>query len=707
MVEPQVYIGTTRLDLYPDETITLNQTVKNFRDVSKVFNEFTQSFTVPASSTNNQALSHWWNADISNNVNPAVKQSGRIDLNGIPFKTGVFALDKVNVKNGRPESYTITFYGNLTGLQDIFGNDTLNELELSAFKVDYTDYGDYIDGTLSGSVTIPLISPVEPWFYADPATVTDTSFGIKYAAGANQEGGIKYIDVKPALRLSDIINAIESKYGVTFTSNFIAAADFDKLYMWAHGSEGRTSAYERNYTRLNYNATSGTAVAGQVEYDTGNDWLFVKKFTGTGAATVDYNVQITIDPTTLGSFSANDITYDVVCYDAGNSNVKFTQSCVGDCNFTISTTTTLGGGNDENVYFGVRSNFPVDFTWILNASGTATGGSFDVTWQDTSSNTQIEPDKFYFSNGSYTDSMTGETVSVEGQLPKQKVTEFVAGLSKMFNFIIEPTSSTTFKIDPYDDWYASGVNYDLNKWVDAEEYTVNKVGLFGEIDFSYEPTSTILGKAFREANDGVGYGDLETKIVDVNGDPLSSETFEVKLPFTNILFSNLVDQSTGVETDIVVGKSTDKDNKPVTEKPIIFYRTGTLSISSKPIGVRDRLYDNLTQFNDYCLCFQFNTQNDSFTRSLNWGSEVNPYTGNTGGATDPSLYYTFWSDYITDLYDLQARRYEFEGVLPISLLIQLRMNDNLTIGTRTYKINSLRTDLRTGRSRMELLNVID
>ena len=44
----QLYIGTQRVDLFKDETVSLTQTIKNIKDLAKVFTEFTQTFSVPA-----------------------------------------------------------------------------------------------------------------------------------------------------------------------------------------------------------------------------------------------------------------------------------------------------------------------------------------------------------------------------------------------------------------------------------------------------------------------------------------------------------------------------------------------------------------------------------------------------------------------------------------------------------------------------------
>lgn len=50
----QLYIGTERVDLFKDESVSLTQTIKNVKDLAKVFTEFTQTFSVPASSVNNK-----------------------------------------------------------------------------------------------------------------------------------------------------------------------------------------------------------------------------------------------------------------------------------------------------------------------------------------------------------------------------------------------------------------------------------------------------------------------------------------------------------------------------------------------------------------------------------------------------------------------------------------------------------------------------
>ena len=53
MQKLQLYISGTRVDLFKDESVSMTQTIQNVRDIAKIFTEFTQSFTVPASKINN------------------------------------------------------------------------------------------------------------------------------------------------------------------------------------------------------------------------------------------------------------------------------------------------------------------------------------------------------------------------------------------------------------------------------------------------------------------------------------------------------------------------------------------------------------------------------------------------------------------------------------------------------------------------------
>ncbi len=69
MRQVQVYIEGNKIELFEDEQINVTSSVQNIADISKVFTDFSQSFTVPASTVNNQIFKHFYQSDIGDPQN--------------------------------------------------------------------------------------------------------------------------------------------------------------------------------------------------------------------------------------------------------------------------------------------------------------------------------------------------------------------------------------------------------------------------------------------------------------------------------------------------------------------------------------------------------------------------------------------------------------------------------------------------------------
>ena len=61
MLNLQLYIEGTEVELFKDESVSLTQTLQNVKDISKIFTDFTKTFNVPASKTNNILFKHFYN----------------------------------------------------------------------------------------------------------------------------------------------------------------------------------------------------------------------------------------------------------------------------------------------------------------------------------------------------------------------------------------------------------------------------------------------------------------------------------------------------------------------------------------------------------------------------------------------------------------------------------------------------------------------
>jgi hypothetical protein len=226
MNKVDLYVNGFRLDLFDDEEITINLSVQNVQDISKVFTDFTQGFTVPASPRNNEILQHYYNSNITestittetfsnaetiflsyeyrvlddggviegaaccieaidelgnsfsqtstaNTFDGRLRQEARIEINSLPFRTGVVEIENVQLKGTEPYAYTITFYGDVVTLSDLFGDDYLYDLEFQRIQPRYTD-GEVFDRLTTDAyapVFYPMMSPVDNWYYNSEAVV--------------------------------------------------------------------------------------------------------------------------------------------------------------------------------------------------------------------------------------------------------------------------------------------------------------------------------------------------------------------------------------------------------------------------------------------------------------------------------------------------------------------------------------------------------
>ena len=78
-------------------------------------------------------------------------------------------------------------------------------------------------------------------------------------------------------------------------------------------------------------------------------------------------------------------------------------------------------------------------------------------------------------------SFSSEVVMAD-QMPEMKVYDFMIGLVKMFNLVIDPVSRTKFNVEPLDDWYADGSSYDITEHADINSMKALKPDLHRRIN---------------------------------------------------------------------------------------------------------------------------------------------------------------------------------------------------------------------------------
>ncbi|MBL4706374.1 MAG: hypothetical protein JKY54_17735 [Flavobacteriales bacterium] len=646
-----LYIDGEIVDLFKDEQVNINRSVQNIRDISKVFSDFTQSFTVPASKKNNTIFKHYYNADITGGFNAKVRVTSNIEINHLPFKNGKIQLEKVKLKRGKADSYQITFYGDVVKLTDLFGEDKISSLDLSAldhtFNSANVKLGIQGVSLKSGDIIYPLISQ-RYWAWESQAT-SFASDDIEFSIGS-QDYGIVYNELKPAVRINKLIEAIETKYSITFSNDFFNTSNhFDELYLWGCNSKLRAESGGSTtdpiiFDSINSNDGGYSGVTG-IYTALANDTktFFAKIVAASGFDTVEYTVDLIKEAVVIKTVTGK-----------------------GTIDFNIPSAFLIG----DRFSVKITSNSPLAYTGNFKATTL-----FDA---DTTGNFSL--------NG---------TIMVNEQLPDIKVIDFLTGIFKQFNLVIVPSGSSSFFVDTLDEWYIDGKTEDITKFVDVTENIVSTPRLHKEINFRYEETETIIGEQFRNTNNDVGYGDLENSFV-FDGDKL-----DIMLPFENLVGERLTAALTSELTNLHVIKSIDEKLESILPKPFIFYLKGQTSLT---VGSLALLQDNLTAVSVTTIN-QIGQSNNSvqasITQSLNFGSEIDTFTLQT---VTESLYSNYWEDYVTDLYDNQRRMYNYEATLPVGIIISLELNDKVIIHNRKYIINNMNINLNTGKTKLVLLN---
>ena len=712
MNQVDIYIGDYRLDLFQDEEISISLNVQNIQDLSKIFTDFTQSFTIPATAWNNEVLHHYYRTDVdssqitkrtivdnssavmgllgyvpdtitetsaANSFDFRLRPSARIEINSLPFRTGVIEMENVLMKGTEPYSYSLSFYGDLVNLTDLFGEDYLYDLDLSAY--DHTYDGATIQSGFSqnalfgGDVFYPLMSPVRNWVYDVPNGDINHDNDIHYDNSSGHTHGINYYELKPAIKVLKILEAIEAKYGVDFVGDFMTDAQFDKLYLWAHRYEGYMYENQPNGAvaqLVNFNAQT---IAG---FDLANDWWLVPS--GANLQNIEFNYNI--DSVVYTQEYYVDLYKDDVLY-ATNAH---TGNVIGGKFVPIKVRT--GERWQLKLRPSTQSAMAYRFTQFFGRNVLTLTKYYEVR-QTLFATYQVR-------------------VDVSSLMPEIKVKDFLSGIVKMHNLVVTPNSPTEFNLQTLDGWYADGTDQDLTQYIDIEEVTINRPPIYREIDFKYQETEQILGFEYKRTNPyGVGFGDLNAKF------SFDADTYEVELPFECPLFEMLTNyqghgSSVSIPSNVLVYKSitneVDQDNQfnPYVGAPILIYGEFSLDISANPIGFRDETGTLQPPIDEVWYA---NTSSTSLgvgtAYSIAWGADIDPYylTSVTN-----SLYATYWEDYITDLYDSNRRVVKVESQLPLGKILNLQLNNKIIWNNQRWIVNSADVNMTTGKTTFELLN---
>ena len=708
----QLYIGTERVDLFKDESVSLTQTIQNVKDIAKVFTEFTQTFSVPASRKNNKIFQHYYNFDIDFGFDARNKADARLELNDLPFKNGKIKLNSVDLKNNVAHTYHITFFGNTVNLKDVLGDDLLSSLgalDDNSQVYDFLNVTNTMQGFPTGNnnIIVPLITHTDRMFY-------DSSGNnhIYTNVFPHQNNGINWNQFKYALRVQAIIDAIESKYTVTngygvdivFSDDFfndVTNDEFNELFIWLHRKKG-------NVETPSFGDASWTQVNELGDVNTTDDYDVM-----TPIANVQNGI-LTIDSSN-GDYSTNPPSpqLDLLFTPTAGTNTLPYDVRVIEANTGIIARS--GNGFIGQQYLYQNENLP-DGAYIIQIRSEqlvqfASGGikwTLDVEERDDEQQT-LNGSVIFSNAASFSTSAVFE-FNITQQIPKIKIIDFISGMFNMFNLTAFVNDVGVIVVRTLDSYYAAGSQTPINidKYLDTKTSKVDVALPFKEINFSYKGLGTLLAKQFEQIYNS-GWGSISYKLNNRIYDA-PTENYKVELPFEHMQYERLYDidpSGSGASTTVQYGYFVDDNFEPYYGEPLLFYpilNNGT-SIRIRDEETTDE--DDITRYfipsNSLAL--------DCATSKVNihFQNEINEYTAREAG--DPTcftdtLFETKYKTYIQDVFNEKRRLVKVTAYLPMKVYYDLELNDLIQLGQDSYKINSMKTDLTSGKTEFELLNTI-
>jgi len=647
----QVYIEGEQVELFNDEQISVNSSVQNISDISKVFTDFSQSFTVPASTHNNAIFNHFYQSDVEQTIDSNKRRTAWIEIDLTPFRRGKIQLEKANVKNGQVESYTITFYGDILALKDKFGEDKLFNLNLSNLEFEFNStevYDRITDLATDYDVRYPLIANTRYWTYNDSGTQDITQ----------NAHAIQYDELFPAVKISKIFEAIETDYGVTFQGTFLSDPRFTQCFLWGKNTTEYTWVSEQS------NIDIDQIVATVVDPSLPNPANYVNIYTS--EINVQYLIGVQSHIVTFDILNLSAVgTWYIDVYQDGN----LFQTVQGDSTGTYGNISIQNtAGLNTVLTFRLRATAAMDVDMYIIYQMLGTNGITNYAQMST-----------------VTTSLTGN-VNLNNVLPDMKIADFFAGVLKEFNMTCVGIEEDVYEVLPLDDWYGQGAIVDITPYTITDEIDYERIKLYKKISFKYQDSESFVNKDYFKTNNQQ-YGNLEYQFT------YDGEEYTVESPFENLLFTRAIN---GGGQYAILGYALNENFQSYVPKPCLMYLYG----SSQSLAHDIKFFDGTTHFNidTYALFGQDLTyQNTKY--SLNFGADNSIIHNET---IQQGLYATYYFPYLTNLFNLKNRLVHVKTILPISLLTNLRLNDRLIIRDKRYIINEMKSNLTNGEVEFSL-----
>lgn len=730
----QIYIKYTDnnyylLDIEEKEVINFKITSKDLNDITKIFAPFTQSFNIKATDKNKILCGFVGNEKIQR-INNEGKFDALLYVSGFLYQSGKLSFDETDYERKDQKSFKTNFASNLTGLKDLLGDMTIQELfqdSTGAFspavrinwnKMALQSYMRSVTNVALGNgITlkygVPFISNKRVWTY-DPVNLSIVdNIAFKLSVPTDSVNAISLDEVRPAISYMTIMEHLLLKIGVPVTCPIFQKPEVRDLYVSCN-SEKIISNTDVGYSLTSWGSLTNTR---------NGDYPFPPKWFITSVSSEIFKIQR--NPT-VSVFNNWGDGFDITIAFNGLTPLEGTTTAIKVSLVNAVTGVPLDVETITGNTYIFRIIDPVTGASMLDAFGELQI-RFEILPETLCSWTSIQFQTFqrvawatyggitqFYSTATNTTNsalLGGNKLNLITTLPKIKCIDFLKSFFKTFNIQVINTGLqdgsmywvTPENINEVNQPYSKRI-VDYTAYTDIKTLTKKRGNEYNQYVFKHKESK------YYDAQYGNGtyFGELKYPTTP----PANAKKFEVVTDYSilkqNAVFSN----PSGARTCLAFRKDTPTTlpnggnrYKPVYEEFTLMYL--------KPVALSG---------NDLSLEF-IAGQNARVTRVLE-SSFKNPTNGKTlaFGAENidtNSLYLNYYSDFIELLLRPNTYKSEFEVNLPpneiflnFSNLNQgesniptgFRLQNEIIISEQRYYFLDAIINTNNGKTKLTLLN---
>mgnify|MGYP003670727687 CR=1 FL=1 len=578
-----------------------------------------------------------------------------------------------------------------------------------------------------GSIIFPLISHTRGFEVSDEYGFHRMATPAEQNDEPDELWRLNMFDLKPALKVSKIFEAIEEQFPlITFDNTWLfgnmtnrsslEASPIDEMYMWLHNKKGYTGYVNDEGDSLDFTWKRDLNIDGADQNSSPREW----DPTPQSFDARPFNIVPNLAKWWTGVFKIID--------PVGDGAIKLKVTVMSrntglPVPYMSPFTSTFDAVNDEDIamafhlpYEEEGAGYPIE-DQVADTYYLETEVECDSSVGEFTPILEIRKFSFTTPEGQLHSYQSGvgaikviRNLNPQGLVPDYKVIEFLKDLFKMYNLVAfeELQSDNTYKINimSYDHYISIGKVHDITRFMDISKSSVERVAPYSIIKYSFEEPKTFLAINQKEIT-GDDFGNVDFNVAKFSEGPNGSNSllfdggkYDVEVGLEKMMYERLSTvpskQLSNIQFGWFVNDNKENIPEPVIGKPLYLFPVRTSLTTDTRIvwnnGHRSISYHRGGNVSaDTLQTLHFNTEFDEWTRNINTNS----------------LFANYHDNYISSIYSPFAKKYKIKCHLPPMLLSKLKLNDTVIIDTVSYFIESMDVNITNGKSKLTLLRTTD